>query len=197
MESKELSRSVKSIVRQILLRAAQVPIFRPAIIAYHENKAATNNLDKEYPYDRSHGVRTSGMLPGFLLRPGEPLDVPTTIYSSLATIPDPQHCRFLDPGCGKVWPLLVATEFRFAAIIGVELSPTLSRVARRNTDVFSRVHPDRAPIVVGGGDAPAHEPPPEEIVIFLYNLFHRPLIAHLLRRIKSSLETTGRELCIV
>lgn len=195
----DLSLSAKPILRQILWRAARV--LRLLLIAYHENKAPTDNWDGEHPSDRGHGVRTSGMLARFLLRPGKPLDVPTTIHSAarqaLATIPDPQHCRFLDVGCGKGWPFLVATGFRFVAIIGVELSPTLSRVARRNTDLFSRVHPDRAPIVVVVGDAPAHEPPPEKLVIFLYNLFRRPLIAHLLRRIESSLETTSRELYIV
>jgi SAM-dependent methyltransferase len=202
MENKELSWSVKPIVRQILWRAARVPILRPALIAYHENK----QLGQGYPYGRAHGVRTSGMLPGFLLRPGEPLDVPTTIYiaaqpsiirQALATIPDPQHCHFLDLGCGKGRPLLVATEFGFAAIVGVELSPTLARVARRNADVFPRMHPDRTPIVVLVGDALAHELPAEKLVIFLYNPFHRPLMALLLRRIESSLETSSRELYVV
>jgi SAM-dependent methyltransferase len=146
----------------MLWRAAQVPALRPALIAYYENKTSANSWDREHPYDRAHGVRTSGMLPGFLLRPGEPMDVQTPIYSAsqpsiirraLATIPDPQNCHFLDLGCGKGRPLLVATEFRFAAIIGVELSPTLSRIARRNADVYSRAHPDRTPIVVIGGEA--------------------------------------------
>jgi len=188
----------------MLWRAAQVPALRPALTAYYENKTSANNWDKEHPYDRAHGVRTSGMLPGFLL--GDPMDVPTTIYSAsqpsiirqaLATIPDPQDCHFLDLGCGKGRPLLVATEFRFATIIGVELSPTLSRIARRNADFFSRAHPDRTPIVVIGGDALAHELPAEKLVIFLYNPFHRPLMAQLLRRVESSLQAISRELYIV
>ena len=206
MANKDLSLSAKEIARRMLWRAAQVPVVRPALIAYYGHKTSDNNWDREHPYDRAHGVRTRGMLPGFLLRPGEPMDVSTTIYSAaqpsiirqaLSTIPDPQRCHFLDLGCGKGRPLLVATEFRFAATIGVELSPTLSRIARRNADVFSRVYPDRAPIVVVVGDALAHELPTEKLVIFLYNPFHRPLIAQLLSRIESSLETLSRELYIV
>jgi len=92
---------------------------------------------------------------------------------------------------------LVATEFPFAAIVGVELSPTLARVARRNADVFSRLHPDRTPIVVVTGDALEHELPAEKLAIFLYNPFDRPLIAQLLRRIESSLPAIDRELYIV
>ena len=122
---------------------------------------------------------------------------PSIIRQALATIPNPQHCHFLDLGCGKGRALLVATEFRFAAIIGVDLSPTLSRTARRNADVFSRVHPDRTPIAVVTCDALAYELPAEKLVIFLYNPFHRPLIVQLLHRIESSLQAIRRELYIV
>jgi SAM-dependent methyltransferase len=190
----------------MLWRAAQVPALRAAIIAYYENKSSDVGWDREHPYDRAHGVRTSGMLPGFLLSPGEPIDDPKTIYiasqpsiirQALATIPNPQHCHFLDLGCGKGRALLVATEFRFAAIIGVDLSPTLSRIARRNADVFSRLHPDRTPIAVVTRDALAYELPAEKLVIFLYNPFHRPLIVQLLHRIESSLQAISRELYIV
>jgi hypothetical protein len=82
MASKDLSLGAKEIARRMLWRAAQVPVVRPALIAYYGHKTSDNNWDREHPYDRAHGVRTSGMLPGFLLRPGEPMDVPTTIYSA-------------------------------------------------------------------------------------------------------------------
>jgi hypothetical protein len=113
---------LKTIWRQIIWQAAQVPPLRRALIAYYEMRPSDNSWNKEHPYDRAHGVRTSGMLPGFVLRPGEPINAPTTIYSAaqpsiirkaLATIPDPQYCHFLDLGCGKGRPLLIVTEFGF------------------------------------------------------------------------------------
>jgi hypothetical protein len=79
----------------------------------------------------------------------------------------------------------------------VELSPTLSRIAYRNADVFSRAHPDRTPIVVVTGDALVHGLPAEKLVIFLYNPFYRPLIVQLLRRIEPSLQAISRELYII
>lgn len=39
---------------------------------------------------------------------------------------------FVDYGCGKGRVLLVAAEFPFTTIIGVELSPSLAKMARRN-----------------------------------------------------------------
>ena len=190
----------------MLRRAAQFPVLNPAVVAYYENKSFGHSWNKEHPYDRAHGVRTSGKLPSFLLRPGKPIDdqtseylaaQPSIIRQALATIPEPELCHFVDIGCGKGRPLLVATEFRFAAITGVEHSPTLSRIARRNADVFSRVHPDRIPIAVVTGDALEYELPGEKLVIFLYNPFHRALIAQLLRRIKSSLQLISRDLYII
>ena len=72
------------------------------------------------------------------------------------TISRPQLCHFVDIGCGKGRALLVAREFRFAAI--VELSPTLpaSPVPMRN--VFLRVHRP-IPIAVVTGDALEYELP--------------------------------------
>ena len=97
----------------------------------------------------------------------------------------------------RVGPFLSPQNFALPRLSASELSPTLSRIARRNADVFSRVYPDRAPIVVVVGDALAQELPTEKLVIFLYNPFHRPLMALLLRRIESSLETSSRELYVV
>ena len=145
----------------------------PGPIANYENKTSTSNWDKEHPYDRARGVRTSGMLPGFLLRPGEPMDVPTTIYSAaqpgiirhaLATIPDPQHCHFLDLGCGKGRPLLSPRNFALPRSSASNCLRRGSRIAHRNADVFSRVHPDRGPIIVIVGDALAHELPAKKLV---------------------------------
>jgi SAM-dependent methyltransferase len=197
---------VRGIGKRMLRRAAQIPALTPAVIAYYDRKTLGHSWNRQHPYDRAHGVRTSGKLPSFLLRPGKPIDdqtseylaaQPSIIRQALATIPDPQLCHFVDIGCGKGRPLLIATEFRFAAITGVELSPTLARVARRNADVFSRAHPDRIPIAVVSGDALEYELPSGKLVIFLYNPFHRSLTARLLSRIESSLQAISRDLYIV
>ena len=192
---------VKAILRQTVWRAAQVPPIGRALIGYYERKLSLSPWQREHPYDRLNGVRTSGMVPGRLLTSSDTTAYagaqPSIIRSALAAIPDPRHCHFLDLGCGKGRPLLVATEFDFAAITGVEFSPTLSRVARQNAAVFERAHPGCTGIDIVTGDALAHRLPETKLVVFLYNPFSRPLMARLLSHIEVSLQAVPRELYVI
>jgi SAM-dependent methyltransferase len=189
---------LREIVRKITRLGAWVPAFRPAILAYYERKLPGWN--RQHPYDRANGVRTSGMLPGSILGLGSTnsgASQPSIIRSALGAIPDPRRCHFLDLGCGKGRPLLVATEFGFSAITGVEFSPALAEIARRNAAVFARGHPERTRVDIVIGDALALELPEENLVVFLYNPFDRPLITRLLHNIESSLRASPREFYIV
>lgn len=192
---------IKAVLRQTFWRAAQVPPIGRALIGYYERKPSASPWNREHPYDQLNGVRTSGMVPGRLLTSSGTTAYagaqPSIIRGALAPIPDPWHCHFLDLGCGKGRPLLVATEFGFAAITGVELSATLSAVARRNAEVFARAHPDRTRIDIVTGDALAHPLPETKLVVFLYNPFTRPLMARLLGHIEASLQAVPRELYVV
>jgi SAM-dependent methyltransferase len=196
----------KAIAKRLIWLAAQVPALRPVVIAGYNFRPSGTGWDRKHPYDRAHGTRTSGVLPGFLLRPGDPLDAPTTAYgatqpsivrTALAAIPDPRHCQFVDFGCGKGRPLLVATEFGFPIITGLELSPTLSRIARRNAGIFSRAHPDRTRIDIVTGDAFLYKLPERKLVVFFYRSFDRPLTARLLVNIETSLRAAERDLYVV
>ena len=191
----------KTILKRTIWRAAQVPPLGRALFGYYELKSSASGWTREHPYDRANGVRTSGMIPGRVLRSDGSnayLAVqPSIVRRALAAIPDPADCHFLDLGCGKGRPLLVATEFGFAAITGVELSATLSAIARRNAAVIARAHPVRTPIAIVTEDALAHRLPPTNLVIFLYNPFHRPLIARLLLNIEASIGATGQQIYIV
>jgi len=198
--------ALKALVKRIIWLAAQVPALLPAVIAYYELKPDPAGWKREHPFDRANRVRTNGQLPGFVLRPGDPIDAPTTVYgaaqpsiirTALAVIPDPRRCHFIDLGCGKGRPLFVASEFDFLAITGVELSPTLSRIARRNAASLARVHPNRTPIEIIVGDALAYQLPEQPLAIFLYNPFGRLLMAQLVRSIEASLREAPRDIYVV
>lgn len=201
---------LQSIVKRIVSIAAQIQPLRIALIAFCELSPfgpGSVRSNRRHPYDRTHGVRTSRVLPSFLINPSDSVDSPTMyayvptqpsiLRAALAMIPVPQQCHFFDIGCGKGRPLLIATEFDFRAITGIEFSPTLAWIARRNAEIYARAHPQRVRIDVVTGDALAYELPRDKLVLFLYHPFARPLIARLLANIEASLQESEREVYVV
>jgi SAM-dependent methyltransferase len=60
---------------------------------------------------------------------------------------------FIDLGCGEGRALVIASEFPFRAIVGVELSPALCATATANAAVIANRFPDRMPIQIVQADA--------------------------------------------
>ena len=100
-----------------------------------------------HPFDQAHGVDTSGLVPAAHLVTGHANDEHVTAYYGVAptilrtlidqwreTIPPHPILRytFLDIGAGKGRGLLVASEFRFRKVVGIELNPIARRHARSN-----------------------------------------------------------------
>jgi SAM-dependent methyltransferase len=104
----------------------------------------------------------------------------------LTTLPRLEECTFIDLGCGKGRPMLVASEFPFRDIIGVELSPKLAEVARKNAAIIARRYPDRTPVRVEVGDATAYPMPPGDVVLFIYNSFDRELMLKVVQGVEQA-----------
>jgi len=174
----------------------------PVFIGYYESRSGRHaEWGCKHPFDQLHGVDTSGFVPGFLLgsaaRIGYAGAQPGIIRKALTVIPEPRQCHFLDIGCGKGRPLLVATEFGFRAITGVEVSPGLARIARRNAGILTNACPDRTRVNIVTADAAKYRLPAESLVIFLYNPFDGALTRRFLGNIEASLLQNPRTLYIV
>jgi tRNA1(Val) A37 N6-methylase TrmN6 len=75
---------------------------------------------------------------------------------AIQSCPDLSKASFVDLGCGKGLPLVVATEYPFQRVLGVELAPELCVVARHNAERLKTLHPERTPIeIVEGISSPA------------------------------------------
>src|SRR5580704_1214897 len=100
-----------------------------------------------HPFDQVHGVDTSGLVPAKHLVTGHANDEHVTAYygvapSILRTLIDqwretiPPHpissYTFIDIGAGKGRGLLVASEYHFRKVVGIELNPALAATAREN-----------------------------------------------------------------
>jgi SAM-dependent methyltransferase len=196
---------MKSILKRMVRLSARVQAFQDlAIYCYEIMSARSHGWQRRHPFDLANGVSTSGVLPGYLIKPTDPFDAPTTSYgaaqpsivrTALNQIPR-QHYRFLDIGCGKGRPALIATEFDFLAVVGIEMSPALARIARRNADVFAHAHPDRPRIRVVTGDALTHDLD-QTNVVFLYNSLGQALTQRLVINIEQSLAISPRDFYII
>jgi SAM-dependent methyltransferase len=153
-----------------------------------------------------HGVDTSGLVPAKHLVTGHANDEHVTAYYGVApsilrslieqwreTIPPHpiSGYTFIDIGAGKGRGLLVASEFRFRKVVGIELNPELAAIARANVDLWTAAHaadstaPQLAPIEILEQDALDYEFPSMPTVLFLFHPFEAPVLRQLLRRIET------------
>ena len=152
---------------------------------------------RPHPFDLLHGIDTSGFVPATDCAtadvPAEQINPyggsqPSIIRALLATLPEPEHYAFVDIGCGKGRPLVVASEYPFRRVVGVELAPRLAQVARENVATIAARHPERTPIEILVGDATTVSPPADRVVYYLYNSFSKPLVKALIENVERQLQ---------
>ena len=159
-----------------------------------------------HPFDLKFGVRTSGLIAGRNLKCGTRADRHNTAYFGVA--PSVFHemiaqwrrskpagaideFTFVDLGAGMGRALLLASEFPFHTVVGVELNPTLVRMARKNVARWKASGLASAPVRVKHGDAVEFKFPAGPCVVFMFNPFGAPVMRRLLRDWSRNL--AGRE----
>ena len=161
-----------------------------------------------HPFDQMHGVDTSGLVPARHLLTGHPNDEHVTAYYAVApsilraliglwreTVPPHpiSSYSFVDVGAGKGRGLLVASEYRFRKVVGIELNPQLATVARSNAAQWTRAHAADptsepiAPIEVLEQDALEFELPSTPTLLFLFHPFEAPVLEQFIDRIDTQL----------
>jgi SAM-dependent methyltransferase len=149
-----------------------------------------------HPFDLEFGVRTSGLVAGRHLTAGHRHDRHVTAYYAIAPsvfkaiIVRWRQCRplapideytFIDFGAGMGRAVLLAAEYRFRAVIGVELHPTLARIGRRNIALWRAAGRVVAPMRMACRDVTEFPLPVGPCVAFLFNPFAAPVLRRLLR----------------
>lgn len=215
--NRSVSHSLKAVLKQCIRAIGDAPVLSP--ILYHAGiKRILQKLpgsrvlygsewDRKHPFDRAYGTDTSGFLFGEELLTGHPAEAhgspyagvqPSVLRTVLKAVPELETCTFIDLGCGKGRPMLIATEFPFRDIIGVELSPPLARMAQKNADLMARRFPERTRIRVETGDATAFPIPKGNVILFLYNSFDRELMLKVVDQVESALkEDAQRSIYVV
>jgi SAM-dependent methyltransferase len=162
-----------------------------------------------HPFDLQNGVRTSGLVAGRHLRTGNPHDRHITAYYGIA--PSVFHAlvmrwrrirparsieetTFLDIGAGMGRAVLLASEMPFHKVIGVEMHPALTRIARRNLALWRKEGRAQVPARVTQADAAAFPFPSGPCVAFLFNPFGALVMRRFLRHAALSFQDRPGEL---
>lgn len=177
--------------------------------------------DREvHPFDREHGVNTSGLMYADVLATGHPHDAASEGY--YATAPSLFHgalnlwqkalgapslrpsapsslagYSFIDLGCGKGRVLLMASDYPFRKVMGVELSPKLAKVARRNLAVWLRRPRACRQVSVMVGDVMQLRLPDGPVVLFLFNSFGAAVMTELLEGLAAAAKTRSAPIDLI
>lgn len=154
-----------------------------------------------HPFDLANGVQTSGLIPGRFLKTGHSHDRHSTAYFGVA--PSVFHTllkrwqrtkpvarikdfTFLDLGAGMGRALLLASEYPFRRVIGVELNPTLASMARRNLATWRAAGRVCSRTQVIRGDAVSARIPRGPCLVFLFNPFGESVMRRLVKRLAAA-----------
>ena len=162
----------------------------------------------DHPFDKRHGLDTSGYVSKRDLVTGHPHDAYLTGYSAVAPSVFRQMCHrwidtlaargrlhafsFIDVGAGKGRALLLASELPFRKVIGVELSGDLAQIAARNIVRWKQEHAARTPIRIVHQDILDFRWPRTPLLVYLYNPFEREMIEELIERLRWAAKSGSR-----
>jgi SAM-dependent methyltransferase len=165
-----------------------------------------------HPFDAEFGVRTSGLVAGRHLKSGHRNDRHSTAYFGVAPSVFQQMMTrwrmsrpgmsvedfaFSDVGAGMGRALLLAAEMPFRSVTGVELNPTLARIARRNAALWRASGRARTRMKVVCGDATEFRFPAGHCVLFLFNPFGAAVMRRLVKSVAVQFSNRPEELDLI
>jgi SAM-dependent methyltransferase len=104
---------------------------------------------------------------------------------------------FIDLGSGKGRTLLMASEYPFRRVLGIELLPELHRIAEENIRKFEGERRRCSAIESVCGDACEFAFPPEPLVLYLFNPLPEEGLKQVMRSLQDSLAQRPREAWVV
>jgi SAM-dependent methyltransferase len=123
---------------------------------------------------------------------------PTAFHRMMASLPIAfDEYTFVDLGSGKGRTLLMASEYPFRRIVGVELMPELHRAAEENCRTYRSAEQRCRHIECLLADAREYEFPQEPLVLYLFNPLPERALAEVLRRLEASLSHFPRPTWVI
>ena len=150
-------------------------------------------------YDWEHRVNTTSgtvawraRLLGLFHSPYQPTD-PALFREMMASLPIAfDQFTFVDLGSGKGRTLLMASEYPFRRIVGVELIAELHHAAEENIREYHSATQPCKQIEAVCTDAREFELPEEPLVLYLFNPLPERALSDFLQRLEKSLKRAPR-----
>jgi SAM-dependent methyltransferase len=154
--------------------------------------------DWEYRVNTTSGtVGWHTRLLGLFHSPYQPTD-PALFREMMASLPiEFDQFTFVDLGSGKGRTLLMASEYPFRRIVGVELIAELHRAAQQNIRDYRSPTQRCAQSESILADAREFELPPEPLVLYLFNPLPERALSEVLQRLEKSLARVPRPVWVV
>jgi SAM-dependent methyltransferase len=197
--------NVRSRLKQAIRRLLDSPpvqsvLYAPALKRSLDHAPFARKLykvwDRGHPFDREFGVDTLGALAEDQITRDKRLAAqiagylgsqPSIVRRSLAALGPVEEYTLLDFGCGKGRAAIVASEFPFRQVIGVELSPVLSAQAHANVAIIASRFPERPGITIINANVLEFALPPGKLAIFAFHPFGAEILAGMVKRLEAAL----------
>jgi hypothetical protein len=157
--------------------------------------------ERKEAFDARFGTDTAAPFFGGDRKPGAYFYVATTaslIYEILKSLAlEPDLFAFVDMGSGKGRALLVASEFAFAKIVGIELSPHLHRIAQANIRRYSPSSQQCTAFELHCMNVVDYRFGKEPLVLFLFDPFGRETLTSVIANLEASLSVAPRDVYVV
>lgn len=158
-------------------------------------RAVYSGCLRRHPIDIEYGTDTSGLVDAPTLRDATLVgqlrpymgSQPTIIRRALDTLGNVTGYTFIDIGCGKGRPMIVASEYAFALALGYDISADLVRTANANAAKIAQRFPYRPPIRAIAANVRDLTLPAGNVVVFLFNPFGPELMTALRQKLEAGL----------
>jgi hypothetical protein len=156
-------------------------------------------------YDFDHNVDTTWATVTFRTRLRELVSgaqyqasEPELFHRILQELPfPPEGFTFIDLGSGKGRTLLMASDYAFDRIIGVELLEELHQIAERNIAGYHSEQQRCFNVEAQCGDARGFQFPRGPIVLYLFNPFPDYVLQAVLENLRTSVASLRREVYVI
>jgi hypothetical protein len=161
-----------------------------------------------HPFDAEFGTDTSGLITAEELvdirrkknihNTGFYATAPSIFHQAFARLQiDFERFTFVDLGAGKGRIMLLASNFPFQQVLGVEFIPELHEIATRNISIYQPAARRCKDVQCILSDVRDFVFPPVPLVIFMWHPFVGPVFERVMQNLEDSLQRNPRDVYIV